>query len=524
MRFSRKLSLKLFFTTLFLVSSAQFAHADAKVMNPGEAVGQLVILSADDVRNETPKFTGLTALSIPLFVDLPMDLSVVAGTITIAQQNLLSHVQLKSRARGTPNLDISTLEGGMSNPLLSSFHDGDYVHMKLTSDGQILLEKSTEVEALAFYNNKKKVPIHLRGDITTNWIFSGKDLTFADVERVGSKAANYAELVRALNLPDRTVVRPNFAVPFYYYQEFLDLNPAIKTAIEKVLRDPLMRKVSKVAYRDEKLKALREMILSPSNTVSQKLVDDLVKIMDTQIDTKGKKRNMRFRSSTNSEDLPNFNGAGLYTSEAYKPTKDGVEKPLAKKEESLRKALRTVWSSVWNTRAFEERSYFQIPHDEVKVGIEINPAFDNEGVNGVVVTKNIGNIPNLTGAGVYIEAQRGEKFSVTNPAGGAKPERIFVLIDAQHPLDVAAYEIRLLQKSNISDDTKTILPQDNPTPVMMPEEIKDLVYQSMKAVGHFKPALGANNPNFSLDIEFKVDSEDTGHAQVYMKQGRPYID
>ncbi len=59
---------------------------------------------------------------------------------------------------------------------------------------------------------------------------------------------------------------------------------------------------------------------------------------------------------------------------------------------------------------------------------------------------------------------------------------------------------------------------------MSTEEIKDLAYQSLKAEIHFKPILGRDNPNFSLDLEFKVDSEDTNSRQVYIKQARPYID
>jgi hypothetical protein len=118
-----------FFITLALTAAAacgSMAFAQAKIMNPGEAVGQLVVLSVEDVQNNSEKFKALTPLSIPVFAELPMDLSVVAGAITLKQQNLLSHVQLKSRARHTPNLDISALEGGMTSDLLKDFADGDW--------------------------------------------------------------------------------------------------------------------------------------------------------------------------------------------------------------------------------------------------------------------------------------------------------------------------------------------------------------------------------------------------------------
>jgi len=55
---------------------------------------------------------------------------------------------------------------------------------------------------------------------------------------------------------------------------------------------------------------------------------------------------VRFRSSSNSEDLPNFNGAGLHTSTSAE---------LGDPERTVANALRVVWSSLWNTRAYEER-------------------------------------------------------------------------------------------------------------------------------------------------------------------------
>ena len=64
-------------TTLASVSS----FAQAKVMNPGEAKGQLVFLSAEDVRSESALYKSLNPISIPVFAELPMELSVVAGAI-----------------------------------------------------------------------------------------------------------------------------------------------------------------------------------------------------------------------------------------------------------------------------------------------------------------------------------------------------------------------------------------------------------------------------------------------------------
>jgi hypothetical protein len=517
--------------------------AEAGVMNPGEAYGQLVYLSSNDVLDRTPKYQALSPLSIPVFAELPLDMAVVAGAITLRQQSLLSHVQIKSRARKTPNLDMSDIPGGLQSDLLRPYHDGDYVHLLLKEDGTILLEKSSEAEAREFHSRRQAPPVSLAADLNARQIFRTDELSWQDFDKVGSKAANYAELARLLNTPERTVVRPGFALPFYYYSSFLEKNPHIQKAIDRMLRDPLMNRVSDIGYRDQKLKAVREMILADTNSVDENLIDELITRMDAvasdetppvdlpngrangpAITATVAKRKMKFRSSTNAEDLPNFNGAGLYDSEAYKPIRDGVERSREEKEKALKKVLRSVWASIWNLRAYEERSAFAIPHREVMMGMQINPSFTDEGVDGVVVTKNIAAVPRLSGPGVYVESQRGDKYSVANPEDGSHPERALILYDAKAPLNTAKYRIHFLQRSNVSNDGNSVLATDNPKPVMKDEHLKDLVLQCLKATAHFRTILGKGRPDFSLDLEFKVDRVPNGGDAVYLKQARPYID
>jgi phosphoenolpyruvate synthase/pyruvate phosphate dikinase len=202
----------------------------------------------------------------------------------------------------------------------------------------------------------------------------------------------------------------------------------------------------------------------------------------------------------------------------------GVERSRAGKEKSLKVALRVVYASVWNLRAYEERTIFGIKHDEVKMALQVNPAFGNEEVNGVVVTRNIAQRSKLPGSGVYIESQRGDKYSVANPETGTHPEQVLVRYDAKDQSNVAKYTIHVFQRSNIANDGVTILRADNPKPVMSDAQLRELVYQSLKATVHFKGILGPETPDFSLDMEFKQDSYETGKSQLYIKQARPYLE
>ncbi len=81
-----------------------------------------------------------------------------------------------------------------------------------------------------------------------------------------------------------------------------------------------------------------------------------------------------------------------------------------------------------------------------------------------------------------------------------------------------------MQKSNVADDNETILDRDNPASVMSEAEVKDLTRLVLMAHARFKDLYGAQNSEFSLDLEFKVDFNETGARQVYLKQARPYID
>jgi len=71
-------------------------------MNTGKAYGYLRVFPENPDK--------LTRYDIPIFRELPLDLSVVAATGTYDVQNPGSHINLKSKERGTPNIVIHDLE------------------------------------------------------------------------------------------------------------------------------------------------------------------------------------------------------------------------------------------------------------------------------------------------------------------------------------------------------------------------------------------------------------------------------
>jgi len=88
---------------------------------------------------------------------------------------------------------------------------------------------------------------------------------------------------------------------------------------------------------------------------------------------------MRLRSSTNAEDLPGFNGAGLYRS-----TRVGADADDA----ALSDALRAVWASTWGFQAHEEREFFRIDSSRVAMAVLAQESVDDDVVDGVAITAN----------------------------------------------------------------------------------------------------------------------------------------
>lgn len=82
---------------------------------------------------------------IPVFEELPLDLTVVAGVITKAFQDTNSHINLKSKERKTPNMVLR--DAGPTHPDLAQWADKP-VHLKISADSfAISTSADEEVEA-----------------------------------------------------------------------------------------------------------------------------------------------------------------------------------------------------------------------------------------------------------------------------------------------------------------------------------------------------------------------------------------
>lgn len=222
-----------------------------------------------------------------------------------------------------------------------------------------------------------------RGDLSITKLASLDEQRASSVIAYGAKSANLGELIHA-RLPGFSVP-PGFTIPFYYYDQFLrenKLDDAIYTMLndQKFVHDP--------AYRRQYLTRLRGDF--QKGTVNARLRTEILRRLHAEYPGKG----VFARSSTNSEDLPNFNGAGLYTS-----------MPNLRTDEQVIEGIKTVWASVWNFEAYEARERAGIEHSKIYMAVLIQEGINSES-SGVMITADPFN-RNSKDPAIYISAKRG---------------------------------------------------------------------------------------------------------------------
>ena len=159
--------------------------------------------------------TGPAPRDIVIYEALPNELPRVAGIVSTVPQTPLSHVNLRAIQDGIPNAYIrDALDDPGIAPLI-----GGFVRYKVTEEGWEL-SAATPEEVEAHYEASR--PSHTQTpqrDLSVTSITPLSQVGFADWKAFGVKAANLAVL-RTLGFSEGTVP-DGFAIPFYFYDEFM---------------------------------------------------------------------------------------------------------------------------------------------------------------------------------------------------------------------------------------------------------------------------------------------------------------
>ncbi len=464
-------------------------------MNPAVGYGWLRVIE----QGERPH-----PRDIAIYEALPNELPRVAGIITTVPQTPLSHVNLRAVQDAVPNafigdaLGIDTIDG-----LLDS-----YVRYEVTESGWSLRAASPE-EVDAHYAALRPAEAQvLQRDMSVTSITPLSDIGFEDWDAFGVKAANVAELAK-LGFADGTVP-DGFAIPFHFYDRFMNeavlgeesvfgrgsapneekITLPAGTTLSEVVTEILAHPEFQADFdiQDEMLDDLRDAI---EDAETPQWIIDAIVAMNTEFDSKFPGgQNRRYRSSTNNEDLPGFNGAGLYDSKSQKASED---------EEDLAKSLKEVYASLWNLRAFVERDFHRIDHQSAAMGILVHPSYQNELANGVAVSFDP--IRGYDGY-YYLNTQLGEDL-VTNPEAYSEPEEILL-----HP---SGNQYEILATSNQVEPGELLL--DDAQLLQLGGHL-EVIHDHFKAL--YDPAPGEP---FAIEIEFKI----TSSGILAIKQARPWV-
>jgi pyruvate, water dikinase len=452
----------------WISSTELFAASTYSVLNPGVSFGRLVVGGGT---------TAVTSRDIVVLPTVPADLSRVAGIITAAPQTPLSHINLKAKQNKTPNC---YLRDALSAPRVVAL-SGKNVRMEAGSDG-LNLREATAAEVEAWINTLRPPnPSYPPRNLSITTIRPLSQVSFTDSTNCGAKAANVAELKRLLPAgmsPD------GYAIPFSFYHRFMETNGFYNYARVMMqqpdfIADPSVREAQLATFRA----LLRDGIVPPNDRSALNVVQAAFAAGVP----------IRCRSSTNNEDLPGFNGAGLYDSYTHRPD-----------EGSLHKSVRKVWASLWNFRAFEERDFQRIDHFSAAMGVLLHPNTDDELANGVAVSKNLID-PNWRG--YYVNVQKGEEL-ITNPDQNVIPEEFLIA----SLMGLTRYEIQHVTFSSL---------QPARTSLLTTAQAWDLADRLSAIQSHFRSRYNAwSDPDFAMEVEFKITKEN----RLFIKQARPWVD
>ncbi|HEY0709632.1 MAG TPA: PEP/pyruvate-binding domain-containing protein [Polyangia bacterium] len=469
-----------------------YEKIDYQPLNLASSIGKLRFLKADALASTYVGFRDIVVLD-----NVPNDISVVAGIITEEFQTPLSHINVLSQNRKTPNMG---LRNAQTNQALKKL-EGKWVRLTVGGTEYKVEEVSFEESEKWWEANRPKgvtvtpadtsvTGIH---DITTIVVPSDtvslKDSIKKALLAFGGKATHYAAMAQANLVP---MTNPKgFAIPVYYYDQFLKENK-FDLRIDELLKETAFR--SDPALREAKLKELRDQMEdAPVNKDFEKLLMDKIAKEYAGVP-------LRFRSSSSAEDLDGFSGAGLYTSKTGDP-RDPTKPYL--------KAVKKVWSSVWYFRGFEERDYRGVDQKAVGMALLVHPSFPEEEATGVALTANPFD-PSGLQPGFFINVQPGDN-SVTLPDAKVTADQFIYLFDQPG-------------KPIVYIDHSSLIPAG--TTVLNPTQVFELGQALDKIHKFFRPVYGptAANPNawYGLEVDFKFDGKPGEEPKLFIKQARPH--
>jgi len=452
-------------------------------LNTGRAQGRLrLITTLEDETQDDIEPTDIVVLK-----EVPLSLAPVAGVVTERPSTVLSHVNLLVKGWGVPNAYIKDAFEALK------VYDGQWVELNVTATRYDV----TRLPGAVTPPRRTPATIVGKPDLTRQRLLPLADIAAQGGKACGSKAVNLSRIEAArrqsvLGTQDGGVVAPvpdGFCIPYAHYAEFIR-SPRAQAAIRRWLATPGFERSRSVRRKAlEQLRAeLAALPIEPARSAGW------LRQWRTQLAG----RSVFVRSSSNSEDLANFSGAGLYTTV-----------PNAKTDAALLEAVKTVWASVYNTEASEARRAAGVRDDQVFMGVLVQAAVDSV-VSGVMITRDPFD-PRHANA-TYVSAKRGLGIKVVE---GQR-------IAEQSMHDSWSGAVRRLSRSAEQSELK-LDKAGGVVEVPLAEAVTEndvLSSASVKALAAVGQRLKVLFGQVDQDIEWAIDPA----GRIVVLQSRPYVE
>ncbi len=493
-----------------------YGKTDYQPLVRATAMGVLTFLTANQVNSgEFIPYNAIVVLD-----EAPNDISVVAGIITAQFQSPLSHINVLANNRKTPNMG---LRDAQKNATLLKYQN-QWVRLTVGADDYDIAPVDQNV-GQAYFEAHKPAPVTLPPvDLTEtriqdiealvpNYVAQNSDsstkqadmrgLIVKAVYAYGGKSANYSVMAQTSGIP----LAKAFAVPIYYYDKFMRDN-GFYDMIDGYLNNVDITTGQAINFttdpivREETLRDLRNAMmkgqLDPDFQNQMK-----AKITQNYTGTDGKPIIMRFRTSTNSEDLAAFPCAGCYNSQSGDPSN----------WEDVWDGIRKTYTTAWLFRTFEERSYYGVDQKSVGMGLLVHHKYIDEVANGVAITANPYDLKQSDSPAYYINtAYGGDNAIVALPAGVTSDQLLYYVGAAGTPIVYISH-------------TNQPLPAGMTT-VLSNAQVAELG-AALTAVKNVFQKAYAQPDWYAMDCEFKFAAVDsigniTDKPVLWLKQARWY--
>ncbi len=438
-------------------------------LNTGKAVGRVHIIEKLDDTVE------IGDNEILILKELPPSLPQVRGIIVTQPSTPLSHINILARGWGIPNVYIKDAD--------KLFKELDTYVIEFNATLTDYKYKRADLETVKkqFVDPEQAVA---PSDLTVTKLASIREMRAKDSIAFGGKSANLGEMINAKN-PSITIP-DGFTVPFYWYDKFMREN-GLNDKIDVLMDD--LDFVHNPRIRRQKLEEFRNEIQNAR--FDEQLKAEVINRWKTELKGQG----VFVRSSSNAEDLPNFSGAGLYSSVAN-----------VKTDEKVIEAVKKVWASLWNFEAYEARVRNYVNQREVFMSALIQVGLNMDS-GGVLITKDPFDPENKNA--VYIAAVWGHNDSVT--ANKFVPEQVLY-----NPKSNAVQILTVSQQNSVlkfgANGNLIETDEKFERRVLDDKNVRELV----KTAGQIKRIFGGKKEQ---DIEWGIMD-----GKVYILQSRPYIE